>query len=137
MKTGPLQVLLQGTCGDRSSRFLLETPSCLTGLLQVSDRAGHRDRVQGARWTPGVELLLHVNILHFLLLGDGGHLFDLFLRCSQRLNLRQKKQLPRASIPLCLQSNGSEAASVWREACTRLDYFAVDLEEIAPISTPA
>lgn len=55
----------------------------LQGLLQVLGWAG--DRGEGAQWTQGLELLLHVNILKLLLLSDGCHLVNLFLCRLQTL----------------------------------------------------
>lgn len=63
----------------------------LQSLLQVLDWAG--DGGEGALWTQGLELLLHVNISALLLLGDGCHLLDFFLCRLQRLAWGKKTEL--------------------------------------------
>lgn len=62
----------------------------LQSLLQVLDWAG--DGGEGALWTQGLELLLHVNISTLLLLGDGCHLLNFFLCRLQRLAWSKKTE---------------------------------------------
>lgn len=73
----------------RSSLFLLVF--FLQGLLQFVDWTGVRRVCDEG--TQGLELLLHANIFKLFLLGDGRHLFNLFLCCSQRLTMRQIEQI--------------------------------------------